>query len=370
MEKKIIKTIREAFKVAYISKLLKESPEEFSKKLTKEELVYAESIYPSFVAGTSGITWGNLNKNVQNYLIEKAVDEYRQSDSKKIQNSIATFYYPTEGSEIYKYIKQKSKYSTENNKNLVSRFGENSEFYFSDILLNAWTQYILDDNYFKRTIEYFKDNKEREDGIGSFILSSLEIWFHNLIKSSNAKKRGGNTQHDSLNALDFDETGDQKFGTSKIELQSDDEIYNKMEKMISQFGNEAANYFSNKGKDLLATLATEFFINKKSYNDILKDNPKFTGKNAGNISTMVLLQVLGPKPVKEIARRIGSENGFPKNWLENIITNKNINGIADLFKIKDTAYVEPKKSDKLVFEKFIQNNMDKIMEEIYKRISK
>jgi hypothetical protein len=58
------------------------------------------------------------------------------------------------------------------------------------------------------------------------------------------------------------------------------------------------------------------------------------------------------------------------------MSSKNLNTIADLFKALDTTAPavgdeeEVDKEDDLVFEKFVQNNMDKIMEEVYRRISK
>ena len=90
---------------------------------------------------------------------------------------------------------------------------------------------------------------------------------------------------------------------------------------------------------------------------------------------MRLLQVVCPQNIKSIAEKLGPEYGFPKNWLENVMSSKNLNTIADLFKPIDTSMPDEDdedndKEDDLIFEKFIQNNMDKIMKEVQRRISK
>jgi hypothetical protein len=90
---------------------------------------------------------------------------------------------------------------------------------------------------------------------------------------------------------------------------------------------------------------------------------------------MMLLQVVGPQNIKSIAEKLGPEYGFPKNWLENVMSSKNLNTIADLFKPLDTSMPngdeeETDKEDDLIFEKFIQNNMDKIIKEVHRRLSK
>jgi hypothetical protein len=51
MEKTIIKTIREAFKKAYISKLLKEDSEDMANKMTPQQLLKAEELYPLWISG-------------------------------------------------------------------------------------------------------------------------------------------------------------------------------------------------------------------------------------------------------------------------------------------------------------------------------
>ena len=181
----------------------------------------------------------------------------------------------------------------------------------------------------------------------------------------------------SLDEPEFDSDGGRKFDLpGGIEINSDEQMYEKMAEMIQEFGNQTADYFDSKGKEALSTLAREFFVNRKSYSEILRDNSEmFVGKKPGDLSTMMLLQVVGPQNIKSISEKLGPEYGFPKNWLGNIMSSKNLNTIADLFKPVDTSKPvedeeDNEKEDDLIFEKFIQNNMDKIMEEVYRRLSK
>lgn len=375
MEQNVVKTIREAFRIAYINKMLKESSEDMSRSMNPEELAQAEARYPSWVSGRLPLKWGKaqgLSDAAQNYLIEKGVEEYKQSGDKRIQDAISSFYYPTENSKVYNYLKRDNRLISA----LKNRYRESWESAFNDVVLNAWAQSIGDVVKFEDTIKkYVKDSAY---GIGPVLLNDLKLELLRLGMKSSAVRRGGDSNMKSLDEPGFDSEGGRKFDLpGGIEISSDEEMYEKMADMIQDFGNQAAGYFDSKGKETLSTLAREFFINRKSYADILRDNSEmFVGKKPGDLSTMMLLQVVGPQNIKSIAEKLGPEYGFPKNWLDNIMSSKNLNTIADLFKALDTTAPavgdeeEVDKEDDLVFEKFVQNNMDKIMEEVYRRISK
>lgn len=374
MEQNVIKTIREAFRIAYINKMLKESSEDMARKLEPNELSQAEAKYPSWISGRLPLKWGKANglsDAAQNYLIEKAVEEYKQSGDKRIQDAISLFYYPTENSKVYNYLKRDARLIGA----LKSRYKENWESAFNDVVLNAWAQSIGDVVKFEESIKkYIKDSAY---GIGPVLLNDFKLELLRLGMKSSAIRRGGEAGMKSLDEPGNDSEGGRKFDLpGGAEANSDEEMYEKMASMIEEFGSQAADYFDSKGKETLSTLAREFFINRKSYGDILRDNPEmFAGKKPGDLSTMMLLQVVGPQSIKSIAENLGTEYGFPKQWLENIMSSKNLNTIADLFKPIDTNLSaaddeEVDTDDDLIFEKFIQNNMDKIMKEVYKRMSK
>ena len=141
--------------------------------------------------------------------------------------------------------------------------------------------------------------------------------------------------------------------------------------MITDFGSQAVDYFKSKGKEKNATLAREFFVERMENDEIYRAHPEwYEGKDVGQVSTDLLQGVLLPSEINALAERIGVKYGFPKNWLNNIKKSKNLSVISKLFKDKYGDYKEPKQSDDLIFEKFVQNNMDKIMKEVYRRMSK
>lgn len=373
MEQNVIKTIREAFKIAYINKMLKESSEDMARSMDPNEFRQAEAKYPSWISGRLPLRWGatKMSDAAENYLVEKAVEEYKQSGDKKIQDALSLFYYPYEESKVWRYLKKDNRLIGA----LRKRYGSSWEEAFDDVVLNAWTQSVGDVTKFEDTIKkYVKDSAY---GIGPVLLNDLKLELLRLGMKSSAVRRGGDSNMKSLDEPGFDSEGGRKFDLAGgVEMSSDEQMYEKMAEMIQEFGNQAADYFDSKGKETLSTLAREFFVNRKSYSEILRDNSEmFVGKKPGDLSTMMLLQVVGPQNVKSIAEKLGPEYGFPKNWLENVMSSKNLNTIADLFKPVDTTVTagdeeDDDKEDDLIFEKFIQKNMDKIMKEVHRRLSK
>jgi hypothetical protein len=263
------------------------------------------------------------------------------------------FYYPSPNSKVYNYLKRDNRLIQA----LKNRYKESWEEALLEVLFNAWTQSIGDVSKFEESIA--KYTTDSPYGIGPVLLNDFKLELLRLAMKSASIRRGGEASIKSI-----DEPG--------IEMSSDEEMYQKMAEMIKEFGEQTAEYFESKGKETLATLAREFFVDRKGYAEILRDNAEmFVGKKPGDLSTMMLLQVTGPRTIKDIAENIGEEYGFPKEWLDNIMSSKNLNTISDLFKdIEPTDYKEPKQSDDLIFEKFIDSNMDKIVEEIYKRLGK
>jgi hypothetical protein len=369
----VIKTIREAFKVAYSNKILKESAEDLANNMNPDDLARAEAIYPRWVAGRlNNLKWGSSKQSIENYLIEKAVEEYKQSKDKKIHDAVANFYYPGKFGLLYNYMQNKSRYS---NSIIGALKAAKKLNLFEDLLFNAWTQSIGDVSKFDEYInEYAVDSPY---GIGALLRTKFELEASRLSKKADRIRRGGEANFEYLDEPGLDSEGGRKLDLpGGIEINDEAELKEKLYDLFADFGNLTADFFESKGKETLSTLAREFFVNGKSYDKIISDNPElFAGKKVGDLSTMMLNQVLAPSSIKSISRSVAKEIGFPEEWLENLVMSKNISSIQDAFKEVSPETEEPvmpkdKDEDDLVFEKFIDSNMDTIIQEIYKRLSK
>ena len=190
MEQNVIKTIREAFNIAYANKILRESSEDMSRRMDPNELAKAEALYPSWVSGRKNLKWGGTNGlsgTPENYLVEKAVEEYKQSGDKKIQDALSLFYYPYEGSKIYNYLKKDVRIIAA----LRKRYKEDWQIAFDEVVLNGWTQSIGDVRVFDEVIKkYVKDSNY---GIGPLILNDLKLETLRLAMKSGAVRRGGDS---------------------------------------------------------------------------------------------------------------------------------------------------------------------------------
>ena len=369
----VIKTIREAFKIAYSNKLLKESAEDLANNMNPDDLAKAEAMYPRWVAGRlNNLKWGTSTQAIENYLIEKAVEEYKQSKDKKIHDAIANFYYPEKNGLLYNYMQNKSRYA---NKIIGALRDAKKLNLFEDLLFNAWTQSIGDVAKFDEYInEYLTDSPY---GIGSLLKNKFELETARLSKKADRIRRGGEASFQYLDEPGLDSDGGRKLDLpGGIEISDEAELKEKLYDLFADFGNLTADFFESKGKEALSTLAREFFVNGKSYTQILSDNPEvFAGKKPGDLSTMMIVQVLAPSSIKAISKSVAKEIGFPEEWLENLIISKNISSIQDAFKEVEPEMGEPvvdkkKGEDDLVFEKFINSNMDAIIQEVYKRLGK
>ena len=376
MEKNVIKTIREAFKIAYSNKLIKESSIKMAKELEKTDpngFNKAEAMYPRWISGRlNNFKWGKGGSQaIENYLIEKAAEEYKQTKDKKIHDAIANFYYPDKNGLLYNYITNTSRYS-----NVIMGALRDAKKLnlLEDLLFNAWTQSIGDVSKFDEYItEYTTDSPY---GIGSLLKNKLELEATRLSKKADRIRRGGEAGYEYLDQPGYDSEGGRKMDLpGGIEISDEAGLKENMYDLFAEFGNMASDFFESKGKESLATLAREFFVNGKSYAQILSDNPDlFANKIPGDLSTMMLVQVLAPSSIKSIAKAVAKEIGFPENWLENLITSKNISSIQDAFKevepeTEAPVDVKKKGEDDLVFEKFINSNMDAIIQEVYKRLN-
>lgn len=372
MEKNVIKVIREAFKIAYSNKLLKESSEDLAGDMNPGELAQAETMYPRWISGRlNNFRWGEGKYAIENYLIEKAVEEYKQTKDKKIHDAISNFYYPGKGGQLYNFIKEKSRYSNV----IIGALRDAKKLnLLEDLLFNAWTQSIGDVSKFDEYIkEYTTDSPY---GIGPLLKNKFELEAARLSKKADRIRRGGEAGYEYLDEPGYDSEGGRKMDLpGGIEISDEAGLKEKMYDLFADFGNMTSDFFESKGKEALATLAREFFVDGKPYAQILSDNPNlFAGKKPGDLSSMMILQVLAPSSVKSISKAVAKEIGFPQEWLENLITSKNISSIQDAFKnvepeTEAPVDVKKKGEDDLVFEKFINSNMDAIIEEVYKRLN-
>ena len=396
MEQNVIKTIREAFNIAYFSKLLKESSEDLASKLNPDEFAEAEKKYPSWVSGRLPLRWGKadgLGYPAQNYIIEKAVEEYKQSGDKKIHDALSAFYYPAPGSFLSKMMKKDGRLMQA----LRKRYGNSWEGAFDDVSLNAWTQSLGDVSKFEDSLQ--KYTKDGAYGIGPLLKTQLENETLRLAMKSAGKKRGGDQRLDSLDSDGFDQEGNRKFDISgginanveasaldkENDIDSLADTFNQVKTMISE---------DETLKNPLMKIVLVNYLNGKKAFETVAENPEIVDRivdrkadSYGGDRDRALKQVKNEAnsyPINYFKPNVGKyyvlldkagvENGLPQDWLDNIYKEGKFIEIAKFISSykggSSGDWQEPNQDDDLVFEKFIQNNMNKIMEEVYKRISK
>ena len=219
MEKTIIRTIREAFKKAYINKLIKESAENMAKDLSPEEFRNAENLYKLFVSGkihpelisgkdasgkdvlgyfkTNRVLTSPKGKKVEqavntsynrkmlNYAIEKAIEEYRSTKDTKIKDAIVSLYNPKISKLVLNTLKKQPGVIS----NLKSAYGQAWESEFENAAGEAWLQAVGEPEAFNDIIDsYTTDNP---DGIGAVIMSRMKQAIQKVSSLGAAKKRGG-----------------------------------------------------------------------------------------------------------------------------------------------------------------------------------
>ena len=373
MEKIIIKTIREAFNTAYINRLLKESAERLflTTSLTKEE---ADNIYNDWINGKR-LTWGNsgLGNKVETYIVERAVEDYKKNPEKKIHDAIITFFYPSFKSKSAELIKQ-GRYGFGNAiiQNLRTKFGDNWQDGFAENMYTAYLK-IINPATFEDVVNTFNPD---ETTFAQHLLYKMAESMSSVAADTKGVARGGGVSSQSLDAPGYDDEGGRKFDIAGgIETSDKYQRIQDMYKLFKDFGNITADLFQSRGKETLSTLAREFFVNGKSYIQIVNDNPDlFADRKPGELSTMMLNQVLAPSSIKNIAKDLAEEIDFPKDWLERLIISKEISSIQDAYKDPKPETEEPiakkvKPTSGMVFEKFINSNMDAIIQEVYKRLN-
>lgn len=210
MEKIIIKTIREAIKLAYYKKMLSESSEDVAKVLAPDKLRDAEALYrlfvtnrvaPGFDGGSAKTTQTLIGKGGKkmlrdrrfyydnkmiNYVIEKAVEEYKQTKDSRIRDAVAGIYDPGRSQKIYNILLKTPGVITA----IKGAFGNDySEQDVMDVFKTAWIEFILDPAGFDNIIDHYQEGGQT--GIGALFLSRLKSGAQTLSKRVAAKKRGG-----------------------------------------------------------------------------------------------------------------------------------------------------------------------------------
>ena len=402
MEKTITKTIREAFKKAYVNKILKESSEELSKKLSPAELKKAEEIYPRWAIGRKNILLGDESNNIINYLVEKGVEEYKQTRDDKLRQAIVAIYEP----KVYSSNREtgpqgnatfKAMMSSKISGHLRKRFGSTRLEDAQDMARNAWVYSIGNPEVFNKIINRYTDGPT---GIGAMFMTSLIYSALEIATKSATKKRGGESAPLSLDALlsndrdsmEFlgnkgDDFGSDKFDTgSTFDVSDNEKIivtpeqFTSIPKLFSDFAdevNEAEKDPKSRISEELAYAIEQLFKHNKNYSQIKNMNPKYFANR--DISTMIANGLKSEKFIK-IAEKSALENGFPNDWLTNILetgikkgSTGNVKLLSLISKMKDEPKPEIKSDEdgeenNTGWSPLLEDDIQKIMNEVYKRM--
>lgn len=359
LENKIKKIVRETFQSFYFNRILKEDYSDLLKTIPPAKARELDMLYNYWMT-KKNFQLNELNSEYANFILSKAVEEYKQTKDKKIHDKISYLFYPSKGSGIDN-IMLSNKISSKNlgsglTKNLKSRFGENWRNGLEEIVLNAWTLTIANENFFNRIINLYDPKNFK-----NLFLTILQLETVRLSSKSATIKRGGNAEFydiDSAENIEYNEPEKDEFEIDSVDI-------NSFKNMLKAFADEAKNI--SKFKDMHKYILDGIFKYGKSYEEMLKERPDlFPGKTLSNMSTIALNSVLLNKSVQDIAKNIGPEFGFPSDWLVQLINSKNINRIKVFLKSNKPSYrdqtpykkeMDPytKEKEDLVYEKKKQN---------------
>jgi hypothetical protein len=409
MEKILLRTIREAFKVAFINKLINESSEGMARKLSAQELQKAEELYHSWISGSrrGRLHFGDLDEKTENYLIEKAVEEYKQSKSKQIHDAISTFYYPDPNYGSRKMYNIISKDGAVNSNRAKLANPEDFEVFLG----GAYAERMINPVKFDEIVD--KYNIDSDTGVGGLFKTYILNAVRGEASTQSTQKKGGSSISKSLDSGGSDDEGNRKFDLSggvDVDVETNellrqlsadklketfDTIKQRIEGGDVVFKNPLiklvfVNYFDG-------LKASETFAKYKD-DEILKDLiDRKTIQKGGDLNKAIkqirneftswLKLYFSPtSKLYKLMKDTGIQNGLPENWLEFIHDKKNkFTEIARFISAYNKGIQESDSSDadqeirrillspsseEDLFESFVIDNMDKIMEEVYKRISK
>jgi len=358
IESKIKKIVRETFQSFYLNRLLKEDYSDLLKTIPPAKAKELDMLY-NFWMSKKNFQFNELNPKDMEFILLKAIEEYKQTRDKKIHDKISYLFYPTKESNLANIVLTNT-ISSKNLgagivKKLKSRFKEVWKDALEEIILNAWTSTIADQNVFDRIINSY-DIKSAKN----LFLTILQQETLRLSSKSAAIKRGGNAEFRGVD--DLSDTSSE-FDDGSIDVDSIN--VNTFKDMLRAFADEAKDIYGL--KEMHKYILDAFFKQGKSYEEMLKDRPDlFPGKTLSNMSTIVTNSLGLNKNIQSIASQIGPKFGFPSNWLIDLIKSRNLQRIKDFFttirpsyrdltprKKETDSYLTPntKEKEDLVYEK-------------------
>jgi hypothetical protein len=407
MEKILLRTIREAFKIAFINKLINESSEALAQKLSPQELQKAEALYAPWIKGSKQIYFGDLDSNTENYLIEKAVEEYKSSRNKKIHDAISTFYYPDPN------FGSRKMYTIISNDNAVK--GKKAELTnpedFDVFLGGAYTERMVDPVKFDEIVD--KYNVDSDTGIGSLFRTYILNAARGEAATQATQKKGGKSIGKSLDSAGTDEEGNRKFDLSggvDVDVETNELLRQLSADKLKETFDTIKQRIEDGNVIFKNPLIKLVFVNyfdglkpsetfaKYQNDEILKDLiDRKTIQKGGDLSKAIkqirneftswLKLYFSPtSKLYKLMKDTGIQNGLPENWLEFIHDKKNkfteiarfISAYNKGIQESDSSAADQEirrillspSSEEDLFESFVNDNMDTIMEEVYRRISK
>ena len=407
MEKILIRTIREAFKIAYINKLINESSEGMARKLSPQELKKAEELYTPWIKGSQRLYFGKVGDSIENYLVEKAVEEYKDSNSKQIQDAITAFYYPDPNygsKKMYDII-------SKNGAVLANKAKMANPDDFDDYILDAYSERMVDPAKFDEIVDKYKT--ESNTGIGSLFTTYILNAVKGEASTQATQKRGGESIGKSLDSAGTDDEGSRKFDLSggvDVDVDTNELLRQLSADKLKETFDAIKNRIEGGDVVIKNPLIKLVFVNyfdglkpsetfsKYKDDEILKDlidrktiqkggDLNLAIKQIRNEFTSWLKLYFSPtSKLYKLMKDTGIQNGLPENWLEFIHDKKNkfteiarfISAYNKGIQESDSSVADQEirrilmspSSEEELFESFVNDNMDTIMEEVYKIISK
>jgi hypothetical protein len=298
-----------------------------------------------------------------------------------------------------------------NHPRLKKRFGEKGwRNVAEDAIANAFVKVVMDPTNFEKIVDSYKGDVSGS-GIVPLFVNHLQNGLAGISSQLASPKRGGKA---GLTSYDDPES----FVSGKVSGEEDDKIstagsdlavdpsysgIDSPEIMVSQIADEL-NYDNSKG-DLIYNLGdlfnefadgveeisknpkiktapgvsyalVKYFRDKVPYEEIMASKPElYQGKTPSQFSTDIVNNLKSGK-FALLAQQLGPKHNLPTNWLDDLLKNKALKDIQKALGKKeekvvaDDEYTKPtQQSWSPLFEKKIEENMDAIIKEVYKRLA-
>jgi len=328
LEKKIKKIVRETFQSFYLNRLLKEDYSDLLKTIPPAKAKELDMLYNYWIS-KKNFQFNELNPSDMEFILLKAIEEYKQTRDKKIHDKISYLFYPTKESGLANIVLANTIAGRNLGggiiKNLKSRFGENWKDALEEIILNAWTIIIADQKSFEEIINYDIGSTNALKSAKNLFLTKLQNETLRLSVKSAAVRRGGKAEFQGINTLAGmpSDQGDDGVDVDSINV-------NTFKDMLSAFVDEGKTIVNL--NNMHRYILDAFFKEGKSYEEMLNDRPDlFPGKTLSNVSTIVSVFLNSNKNIQRIAQEVGPKFGFPSNWLNDLLDSKNLKRVRDIF---------------------------------------